>query len=100
MGTETALHILCECVALDEPRLHRLDKHFMRTSDYDSFPQDARYCTLLEVWDYWWNKADGDAQQIRKWSCARVALHAHPITIIRILISFILLGAITCHKII
>jgi hypothetical protein len=38
MGTETALHILCKCVTLDELRFHRLDKHFMRTSDYDSFP--------------------------------------------------------------
>jgi hypothetical protein len=35
METETALHILCECVALTELRLRKFGKHFMGLSDYD-----------------------------------------------------------------
>jgi hypothetical protein len=34
----------------------------------------VRYCTLSDVWDYWRNEADGDAQQIRKCRGAWVAL--------------------------
>jgi len=42
METETASHILCECVALAELRFRRLGKHFMETSNYeDSIIQDT-----------------------------------------------------------
>jgi hypothetical protein len=37
----------------------------------------ARYCTLLEVQDYWQNKEAGDAQWIRKWSWCKGCL-VHP----------------------
>jgi hypothetical protein len=38
METETASHILCECVALAELIFRRLGKHFMEPSGYDKFP--------------------------------------------------------------
>jgi hypothetical protein len=38
MATETASHILCECVSLTEFRFRHLGKHFMEPSDYEDFP--------------------------------------------------------------
>jgi hypothetical protein len=43
----------------------------MELSDYDEIPLCKMYVLCERYWDYWWNNADGDAQQIRKWSpCA------------------------------
>jgi hypothetical protein len=36
--TETASHILHECVSLAELKLHCLGKHFMEPSNYDEIP--------------------------------------------------------------
>jgi hypothetical protein len=36
METETALHILCECVGLAELGIRRLGKLFTKPSDYDT----------------------------------------------------------------
>jgi hypothetical protein len=38
MATETASHILRECVALVGFRFHLSGKHFMEPSDYDEIP--------------------------------------------------------------
>jgi hypothetical protein len=62
MATEMASHTLCECVALVGFRRHGLDKHFLWNQAILMRFHYVRYCTLSEVWDYWQNKADGDAQ--------------------------------------
>jgi hypothetical protein len=38
METETASHILCECVALAELRFRCLGNHVIEQSDYDEIP--------------------------------------------------------------
>jgi hypothetical protein len=35
METDTASHVLCECMTLAESRFRRLGKQFMEPSDYD-----------------------------------------------------------------
>jgi hypothetical protein len=48
METETASHILYECVALAELRFYRLCKHFMEPRDYDEIPLCMRTGLLTE----------------------------------------------------
>jgi hypothetical protein len=45
METETASHIICECVALAELRFRRLGIRFMKPSDYYEFP----LCKVLYI---------------------------------------------------
>jgi hypothetical protein len=58
-------------------QISSLRKSFMEPSDYDEF-RFVQYCTLAEVRDYWRNTADGDAQQIRKWSRCKGCLVRPP----------------------
>jgi hypothetical protein len=45
--------------ALAELKFRRLGKHVMELSDYD----EIQFCEgTSEVWNYWPNKPDGDAQ--------------------------------------
>jgi hypothetical protein len=38
MTTETASHILYECVALAKLKFHHLGKHYLEPSDYEAIP--------------------------------------------------------------
>jgi hypothetical protein len=62
VGTETAPHILCEYVALDDFRFRRLGKHFLWNQATKKRLRYVRYSTISEVLDYWRNKVDGDVQ--------------------------------------
>jgi hypothetical protein len=60
---------------LTEVKFRRLSKYFLGTKATVMRSRDAGYCILSEVRDYWRNKADEDAQKIRKWSaCAPTPL--------------------------
>jgi hypothetical protein len=74
MATETTSHILYECVALAEFRFCHVNT-FMEPSNYQEIP--SWYFTLSELQDYWWNKVNGDTQQITKWSWCKGHL-VHP----------------------
>jgi hypothetical protein len=63
----TVASILCECVALAELRFRRLVKTLLRNQVTMMRFCHVRYCTLSEVRDYWRNKLDCDAQQIKWW---------------------------------
>jgi hypothetical protein len=75
MERGTVSHILCEWVVSAGLTFPHLGKHFMELSDYDEIL--LRYCTSLEVRDYWRYKEDGYSQQIRKWSQCKGRLCAH-----------------------
>jgi hypothetical protein len=54
--------------ALAEFKFRRLGKHFLWNQATMMRFRHVRYCTLSEVWDYWRNKADGNAEWVRKFS--------------------------------
>jgi hypothetical protein len=60
METETALHMLCECVALTELRFCRLGKQFIEPSNYNEIPpcKIPYFVRCMGI-------KNGDVQQIR-----------------------------------
>jgi hypothetical protein len=63
MATETASHILCECVTSAELKFHHLGKSFTEPNNYDEIP----LCKILYFVRGMGLLADIHAQLIKKW---------------------------------